>query len=83
MRGEKALVSSTIPRKSRRADVGASGLIVRWKEVDMLWVVSSGKGRKVLIQARVQLPNHYPAPRQVTMVQKQVTEPFLHMAILH
>ena len=42
----------------------------------MLPVASSVKGRKVRIRARVQLPNHYPAPRQVTMVQKQVTEPF-------
>ena len=42
-----ARVSSTIPLKSRRADVEASGLIVRWKEVDMLWIASSVKGRKV------------------------------------
>ena len=42
-----ARASSTIPLKSRKADVGASGLIVRWKGVDMLWVASSVKGRKV------------------------------------
>ena len=42
-----ARASSTIPLKSRSPDVEASGLIIRWKEVDMLWVASSGKGRKV------------------------------------
>ena len=78
-----ARASSTIPLKSRRADVEASGLIVRWKEVDMLWVASSVKGRKVRIRAEVQLPNRYPVPLQVTMVQKQVTEPFSHTILLH
>ena len=62
-------VSSTIPLKSRRADVEASGLIVRWKGVDMLWVASSVKGRKVRIRAEVQLLNHYPAWWRVTMEQ--------------
>ena len=55
-----ARASSTIPLKSRKADVGASGLIVRWKGVDMLPVASSGKGRKMRIRERVQLPNRYP-----------------------
>ena len=49
----------TIPLKSRSPDVGASGLIVRRKGVDMLPIASSVKGRKVRIRARVQLPNHY------------------------
>ena len=80
---DEAGASSTIPLKSRRADVEASGLIVRWKEVDMLWVASSVKGRKVRIRAEVQLPNRYPVPLQVTMVQKQVTEPFSHTILLH
>ena len=39
-----AHVSSTIPLKSRRADVGASGLIIRWKGVDLLLIASSVKG---------------------------------------
>ena len=64
-----ARASSTIPLKSRSPDVEASGLIVRWKGVDMLPVASSGKGRKVRIRARVQLPNHYPAWWRVTMEQ--------------
>ena len=50
----------TIPLKSRSLDVGVSGLIIRQKGVDMLWVASSVKGRKVRIRARVQLPKHYP-----------------------
>ena len=82
-RAKNTRVSSTIPLKSRRADVEASGLIVRWKEVDMLWVASSVKGRKVRIRAEVQLPNRYPVPLQVTMVQKQVTESFSHTILLH
>ena len=49
----------TIPLKRRSLDVGASGLIVRRKGVDMLPIASSVKGRKVRIRARVQLPNHY------------------------
>ena len=84
-RSEPILIRSepTIPLKSRSPDVEASGLIVRRKGVDMLPVASSVKGRKVRIRARVQLPNHYPAPRQVTMVQKQVTEPFPQTVLLH
>ena len=78
-----AQTPSTIPLKSRRADVEASGLIVRRKGVDMLPVASSVKGRKVRIRAEVQLPNRYPVPLQVTMVQKQVTEPFSHTILLH
>jgi len=54
-----ARASSNFPLKSRRADVEASGLIVRRKGVDMHPIASSVKGRKVRIRARVQLPNHY------------------------
>ena len=50
----------TIPLKSRSLDVGVSRLIIRWKGVDMLPVASSGKGRKMRIRERVQLPNRYP-----------------------
>ena len=59
---QRILIGSepTIPLKSRSPDVGASGLIVRRKGVDMLPIASSVKGRKVRIRARVQLPNHYP-----------------------
>ena len=39
-----ARASSTIPLKSRRADVEVSGLIVRWKGVDMHPIASSVKG---------------------------------------
>ena len=48
------------PLKSRSPDVEASGLIVRRKGVDMRPVASSGKGGKVRIRARVQLPNRHP-----------------------
>ena len=78
-----AHASSTIPLKSRRADVEASGLIVRRKGVDMLPIASSVKDRKVRIRAKVQLPNHYPAWWWVTMVQKPVTGYILHMVLLH
>ena len=42
-----ARASSTIPLKSRSPEVEASGLIIRWKGVDILWVALSVKGRKV------------------------------------
>ena len=42
-----AHASSTIPPKSRSPDVGASGLRIRRKGVDMRPVASSVKGRKV------------------------------------
>ena len=73
----------TIPLKSRSLDVGVSGLIIRQKGVDMLPIASSVKGRKVRFWAEVQLPKHYPTPRQVTMVQKQVTELFPQTVLLH
>ena len=73
----------TIPLKSRSPDVEASRLIIRQKGVDMLPIASSVKGRKVRFWAEVQLPKHYPTPRQVTRVQKQVTEPFSHTVLLH
>ena len=56
----KYLSEPTIPLKSRSLDVGVSRLIIRWKGVDMLPVASSGKGRKMRIRERVQLPNRYP-----------------------
>ena len=43
-RAKNTRASSTISLKSRRADVGASGLIVRRKGVDMLPIASSAKG---------------------------------------
>ena len=78
-----ARASSTILLKSRSPDVGANELIIRWKGGDTLSIASSVKGRKVRIRAEVQLPNRYPVPLQVTMVQKQVTGYILHMVLLH
>ena len=46
-RAKNTRASSTIPLKSRRADVEASGLIVRRKRGDTLSIASSVKGRKV------------------------------------
>ena len=55
-----ARASPTIPLQSRSPHVKVSELIIRWKGVDVLWIASSVKGRKVQIRARVRLPNRYP-----------------------